>query len=376
VIRRPRLAALAAVGLALCGSALTTSSASASGPSSVPMVGTFNLAPGSCDAKIYAIKGSYFRMIFPGGSVLNGPYFNNANSACSTKSYTLLRRGTQGGLITAAYQPDPSPAFNAKGNALANSIILPVSFTGITLSLATNATDKQSKHGVPQPSIFVHAGGVLSGQLQAVSVAWNHIYFNQGSPKPGGGHPGFTVPVSGTYNPRTRAFTLTWTSTIVKGQFNQFTGYWHLAGTFQPSGSAPVVPKGGPAPASTTTSRPKSTTTAPSRTTTTKPKTTTTKPAPTTTTTAPNPLLSDVKLINCAASASGGWSAGGTVNNSTGKDVTYQITVKYISPSGAKLGTSTASVPLTAGGSNLWSSSTAFGAPSGTTCSLANVSAS
>jgi hypothetical protein len=39
-------------------------------------------------------------------------------------------------------------------------------------------------------------------------------------------------PVTGTYNAKTHGFVLSWTSQVVGGPFNGFTGDWHLTGTF------------------------------------------------------------------------------------------------------------------------------------------------
>jgi hypothetical protein len=150
---------------------------------------------------------------------------------CDDKSYTLAVPGTQGGLVTGKYQPNPTPAFNAQGGALVNSIVQPQSFTAIDFSIATNKVDPQTGKSVPAPSLSV-AGGKISGQLESWSASWNKLYFNQGSPKPGGAKPGLTAPVTGTYNAKTHAFLLTWTSQVVGGPFNGFTGEWHLTGTF------------------------------------------------------------------------------------------------------------------------------------------------
>jgi hypothetical protein len=195
------------------------------------LVGTFKLSPGACTGE--TVAGSYFRMIFPGGSVASGKFFDNPDSACDDKTYTLAVPGVQGGLVTAHYQSNPSPAFNAQGGALADSIVEPQSFTAIDFSIATNKVDPQTGRTVPPPSISV-SGGKLSGQVEAWSASWNKLYFNQGSPKPDGTRPGLTSPVSGTYNAKTRAFVLSWTSQVVGGPFNGFTGDWHLTGTFVP----------------------------------------------------------------------------------------------------------------------------------------------
>jgi hypothetical protein len=193
------------------------------------LVGTFKLSPGACTGE--TVNGSYFRMISPGGSVASGKFFENPDSACDDKSYTLAVPGIQGGLVTGHYQPNPTPAFSASGGALANGIVQPQSFAAIDFSIATNKLDPQTSHAVPAPSLGV-SKGKISGQLEAWSASWNKLYFNQGSPKPGGARPGLTAPVTGTYNAKTHAFVLAWTSQVVGGPFNGFTGEWHLTGTF------------------------------------------------------------------------------------------------------------------------------------------------
>jgi len=223
---------------ALASSAFVVRGAAAAGPVSAAsggrhaLVGTFKLQPGACFGGF--VTGTYFRMIFPNGSVAKGEFFQNPDSTCPNKTFTLAVPGLQGGLVTGRYQPDPTPAFNAKGGALADGIVRPQGFTAIDFSIATNRTDPQTGLRVPPPSVSV-ANGKLSGQVEAWSAAWNKLHFNQGSPKPNGSHPGLTAPITGTYNAKTRAFVLTWTSQVVGGPFNGFTGYWHLAGVFVPA---------------------------------------------------------------------------------------------------------------------------------------------
>ncbi len=137
----------------------------------------------------------------PGRQRGRGKFFDNPDSACDDKSYTLAVPGTQGGLVTGTYQPNPTPAFNAQGARSAASIVQPQSFTAIDFSIATDKVDPQTGDHVPAPSLSV-ASGKISGQLQAWSASWNKLYFNQGSPKPGGATPGLTAPVTGTYTPR------------------------------------------------------------------------------------------------------------------------------------------------------------------------------
>jgi hypothetical protein len=229
-IRRMLGVALALFSVTVTASAFGVGSAGATSARH-ELLGTFKLAPGSCFAG--SVSGTYFRMVFPKGSVAKGPFFSNPDSTCANKTFTLAVPGTRGGLVTGTYQPNPTPAFNAQGGALANSIIEPQTFTAIAFSLATDKTDPQTGVRVPAPMIDVK-NGKLSGQIEAWSCAWNKLYFNQGSPKPGGGHPGLTLPLSGTYNAKTHAFVLTWTSQVVGGPFNGFAGYWHLTGTFVP----------------------------------------------------------------------------------------------------------------------------------------------
>jgi hypothetical protein len=228
------LIVLVAVGIGAlgCSQSSATVGTSTTNTGGSALNGTFKLAAGACQGSV--ASGTYFRMIDPNGTIANGAFFSNPDSLCGDKTYTLALPGSQGGLVTGTYQPDPTPAFNAQGGSLANDIVQPQGFTAINFSIATNKVDPQTGKSVPAPSI-VNNGGKLSGQIQAWSAAWNKLYFNQGSPKPDGSDPGLTAPLTGTYDSATNAFVLTWTSQVVGGPFNGFTGYWHLAGTFVPA---------------------------------------------------------------------------------------------------------------------------------------------
>jgi hypothetical protein len=208
-----------------------------------PLVGTFLLAPGKY--KIVRTKsgrlvpvasGTYFRMIYPNGTLRRGPFFANPDSKARDKTYTLLRAGIDGGLITGAFQDPPQPAFAPNGFALANRIVRPTPFTGIQFSLSTAATDAQSGRAVGPPVIRVN-GKRLTGDLRGFTASWNNIWFNQGAPKPAGNLPGLTRRPSGLYSSRSRHFVITWVSQIVGGPFNDFAGYWHLQGVFRPRSS-------------------------------------------------------------------------------------------------------------------------------------------
>ena len=214
---------------------VTARPAAAAGSTS--LVGTFALTGGACQGG--AASGTYFRMVQPSGTVAGGPFVSNGDSTCADKTYTLLAPGSDGGLITGANQPAPSPAFDAQGNSLSNRSTVPAVFFGVKFGLSTDPTDRQSGAKVTPPAVQSDGAGKLTGDLRAWEATWNKQDFNQGAPKPDGSMPKLTTPVHGTYDSATGAFVLEWTSTIVGGPFNEFTGSWHLAGTFRAPGTAP-----------------------------------------------------------------------------------------------------------------------------------------
>jgi hypothetical protein len=194
--------------------------------------GVFKLDPASC--KGGPVTGTYFRMIQPGGSQ-NGPWVENNDTACADKSYTDLAPGKDGGLSTMGHQPNPDPAFDAAGSGTSDRITQPKAFYGTKFATSTNPKDPQTGGNASVPTI-TNDNGKLSGNLSAFAAAWNNQHFNQGSPKPDNSRPGLTSGPGGTYDPGTKHFVLEWTSTIVGGAFNNFTGRWHFEGTFQPAG--------------------------------------------------------------------------------------------------------------------------------------------
>ena len=210
--------------------------------------GLFRLTAGSCAAG--PVTGTYFRMIQPGGTVASGPYMQNTGTSCPDKTYTALRPGTQGGLSTVAYQPQPDPPFDSSGGGANDKITQPEPFYGAKFAPATNPVDPQTGIAVPVPVVSSDGTGKLSGDLRAFAAAYQGQHFNQGAPKPDGSTPGATTLASGTYNPATKAFSLQWASTIIGGPFDKFTGVWHLEGSFEPAPSTPPV-TGAPAPATT-----------------------------------------------------------------------------------------------------------------------------
>jgi hypothetical protein len=204
---------------------------------STQLVGTFELTPGSCAHG--KVAGTYLQMILPSGSS-SGPFMSNSDSSCSNQAYTIVSGGTDGGLVTGGYQPTPQPPFTASGNARANRITAPAQYEGTAFATATEPVDPQTHTKVSAPTV-TNNGGRLSGDLRSFAVTWNNQNFNQGSPKPDGTYPGDTSRPTGTYNAATGAFTLNWTSQVVGGPFDKFTGKWHLVGRFVPAaGSTPT----------------------------------------------------------------------------------------------------------------------------------------
>lgn len=226
----PLLLTLFLVGAA-CGGEDDTGAAD---EGSSALVGVFGIDPGVCEED-GVTEGSSFRMVQSGGSLDEGPFVGNGDSPCGDDSYTPLRPGTDGGLITGDYQPNPDPPFDEGGNAVAAQITEPQAWFAVDFALATNPVDPQTELEAPAPEITA-TGGELAGDLSALAAAWNGQHFNQGSPKPDGEQPGNTRPLSGTYDPDTGEYTLEWSSQIVGGPFDNFTGVWHLEGTFEPRG--------------------------------------------------------------------------------------------------------------------------------------------
>lgn len=243
-----------------CGSSVNATTAGATRQ----LVGLFRLSPGQVSGG--QITGSWFRMLQPGGKPGTGPYMINSDSPADGGQVTLLSPGAQGGLRTGGYQSQPAPPFDAGGNSLAGAIMAPTRFFGVRFSISTNKVDLQTKTDVAPPTVVLDQGR-LEADLSSWSASWNNQDFNQGAPKPvtstGAKAPGQAqterawdwvsrrwldaapkptvtgAGAAGTFDAKTGAFVLEWTSLIVGGPFNGFTGLWHLQGVFQASASAP-----------------------------------------------------------------------------------------------------------------------------------------
>lgn len=199
------------------------------------LAGLFSLVPGDCSAG--EPTGSYFRMVQPGGTPEAGPFVDNVDSSCPDTTFTPLVPGSDGGLRSGSYQPQPEPAFDDANTSLAGAVITPQPFFAVGFGISTNEIDPQTGTPTPVPAIRA-IDGTLTGDLSALSVSWNGQHFNQGAPKPGadeGGDDGAGPALTGTYDAATGAYTLDWSSLIGGGPFDGFTGLWHFEGAFTAS---------------------------------------------------------------------------------------------------------------------------------------------
>jgi hypothetical protein len=197
------------------------------------LVGLFGIDGGSC-ADAGVTQGSYFRMVQSGGDLESGPFVPNVDSSCGDKTFTPLAPGSDGGLLAGEYQEQPDPPFEGPNEAgAADAITQPQPFFAIPFALATNPTDPQTGDETRPPTITVADDGSLEGKLGAVAVAYGGQHFNQGAPKPDGSRPGGTSGPTGEYDADTGRYALDWTSQIVGGPFDGFTGVWHFEGVFE-----------------------------------------------------------------------------------------------------------------------------------------------
>ncbi len=185
----------------------------------------------------------------------------NGDSPAQGGTVTLLSPGSEGGLRVGGFQSEPTPGFAADGNSLSGSIMKPTRFFGVEFGASTNAVDPQTRRTVVAPSVR-NDGGKLTANLTSWAASWNNQEFNQGAPKaPAAAGPqvpgvaqatkawdwvqqkwlgqdnassGDGPPATGTYDASSRRYTLEWTSLIVGGPFNGFTGVWHSRASTSP----------------------------------------------------------------------------------------------------------------------------------------------
>jgi hypothetical protein len=195
--------------------------------------GVFRIAPGACASGHRKPSGSYLIVV----SAARSRAVRNPRSTCGDHDYTLLRPGTEGGLTTGRFQPEPSPAFDAHRDSTATHLIAPVAFGPYRLGFATNRRDEQdAPNGAPAypaPSAIV-SEGTLDVDLRSLVMTYagnaeatcRQSYgvgcWNLGSRS-----------AQGTYDASTRRFTIDWLtgeSFVPTGDSIEV----HLEGTFDP----------------------------------------------------------------------------------------------------------------------------------------------
>jgi len=192
------------------------------------LVGLFSVDATECTTA-GSESGSYFRMVSIGGAVDDGPFIPNGDSTCADQTFIEMTAGTDGGPIPGVLQRGAEPLSDDPGHAAPGPIPAPTVFFAVAFAMAT--TDEAP------PPMIIATSGELSGDVSSVSAYYAGLIFNQGAPKPDGSTPGITSSApSGSIDLETGEYTLEWASQIVGGAFNEFTGIWHLEGTFTPAG--------------------------------------------------------------------------------------------------------------------------------------------
>lgn len=232
-LRLVSVVAVLALVLAACSGSDDASGVAAAGDDPGALSGTVAITSGTCDGG--AAEGSWFRMVQPEGTLADGPFIGNGESPCEDSTHTPLLAGRTG-LVIGEHQSFPDPVFDDDGNALADAIFAPTSFFAVDFGVATPPVEPQTETDVDPPSLTVDEDGAVTGDLRAVSVAYNGAYFAQGAPAPDGSMPGQTSPVEGTFDEASGTLVIEWAAQIVGGPFNNFTGIWHVEGTLQDAG--------------------------------------------------------------------------------------------------------------------------------------------
>lgn len=223
------LALIALVGLSGCGGGHP-----AAAPAPTRLTGLFKLAPGRCTSATAKPTGSYLIVI----SASQNKAVRNSRGGCVNKNFTVLRPGTDGGLITGRFQAAPTPLFDARRNSRAGAIIKPVRFGPFRLGFATDAHDEQDAVG--SAPAYVAPIATVSGKALTVDLRSLVISY--------GGQPNSTCAsgygigcwelgsrsASGSYDPITHRFVIDWftgESFTPKGDSIEV----RLAGRFVPS---------------------------------------------------------------------------------------------------------------------------------------------
>lgn len=145
-----------------------------------------------------------------------------------------LSGGTEGGLLTGIYQPDPAPTTPLNDTSGSGRIIDPQRFLfyGFPVYVSTNSVDPADGLTLyPPPMINDNGTGALTADLSSWDCLWHDTHFNQGAPKDNSatGQSDNLAP-AGMYDSVTGTYYLSWSSLITGGPFNGFTGQWDLTG--------------------------------------------------------------------------------------------------------------------------------------------------
>jgi hypothetical protein len=164
-----RLAALT-VGIALAASACSGHSSPTA--QSSRLTGLFKITPGACATGKAKPSGSYLVVI----SAAESKTVPNKQSECQNTAYTLLKPGTDDGLVTGEFQDVPGPAFDKQGDGRADRIVVPTKFGPYRFGIATNTHDQQgAANGAatyPQPEAIV-SGSSLRVDLRSLVVTYH-----------------------------------------------------------------------------------------------------------------------------------------------------------------------------------------------------------
>jgi hypothetical protein len=174
-------------------------------------------------------------------------YFTNPSSPAANQTYTPLVNGTEGVDLGLPVQGEATPAFDAKGNSLTNTILTPEPFAGTNFSsFVTLNSAKKAKYG--KKGIVIKVGGgkgatvaVTSADLTGWTIAWGGLLFD--TPGSTAGVAGGNLTGSLTWtNPKDKSLggtiTLDWSVPIVNppgNPFDTYTANWQLQGTYVPS---------------------------------------------------------------------------------------------------------------------------------------------
>lgn len=228
---RRQLASLTA-GLALVAAAGCSGSHQTT-PDSTHLDGLFKIAAGECSGTTGLPTGSYLVVL----SAVSGKTVGNPNGGCQNPAYTLLKPGTDGGLVTGEFQQVAGATFDSHRDSRDNRIIAPVRFDRYLVGFGTSSRDEQDAPtgapAFPDPAAVV-AGTALQVDLRSlvVSYAGNAgascaTSYGVGCWELGSEH------ASGTYDAATGHYSIQWfsgASFTPKGDSIEI----HLEGTFVP----------------------------------------------------------------------------------------------------------------------------------------------